>query len=427
VAVRRPGRLTSSRSSVPRTTSRSSVPRPVVLVGLGLSLLALGLITLFFPVGGGSAATAELTIAGPEQTIFDWTSDRCADDDIPDAPARAFRDYRGRIHLIAAHFETRVLTGSDLNQVRRSCRVIFGSHRNPDPADHDDREWLTAPYTPDGKNVFALVHNEYRGYEHPGRCPSGSVTKCWYNAVTTATSADGGKSFRHPPAPSHLVASIPYRYDPQAGPIGVFAPSNIVRRGDDAYLYSLLHVRSYREQPGGACLVRTRNVADRTSWRAWDGRSFAVMFTNPYRNPHAVSTGHICRPVANEQIGGMTQSLTYNTYLRKFVLVGTAGFPARGSSRPIWGFYYAFSDNLIEWDSPRLLAEVEFISTFRCGDRDPVLYPSLLDPASRSRNFETTGRRPYLYFVRFHYERCRSTLNRDLVRVPLVVSRPKGD
>src|SRR5919109_4717195 len=111
----------------------------------------------------------------------------------------------------------------------------------------------------------------------------------------------------------------------------------------------------------------------------------------------------------------MTQSLTYNTHLEKFVLVGTSAFPARDSSRQVWGFYYAFSDDLIDWEGPHLLAEVELISTFRCGDRDPVLYPSLLDPASASRNFETTGRRPYLYFVRLHYERCRSTLNRDLV------------
>lgn len=371
-------------------------------------------------------ATPKLTIAGSEQTVFDWTGDRCAEDDIPDAPARAFRDDRGRVHLIASHFETRDLIGSDLDRVRHRCRVIFDSHENPNPADYDDREWLAATYTQDGRNVFALVHDEYRGYEHPGRCPSGSYTKCWYNAVTSAASNDGGRSFHHAKPPSQLVAAIPYRYAPEAGPFGIFAPSNIVRRRQDGYLYSLLHLRPYRDQPGGACLVRTRELADPGSWRAWDGDSFTVTFANPYRERAEGSSGHICRPVANEQIGGMTQSLTYNTYLKKFVLVGTAAFPARNKSRQVWGFYYAFSDDLIDWNGPRLLAEVELTSTFRCGDRDPVLYPSLLDPASSSSNFETTGRRPYLYFVRFHYERCRSTLNRDLVRVPLVVSRPRG-
>jgi hypothetical protein len=43
----------------------------------------------------------------------------------------------------------------------------------------------------------------------------------------------------------------------------------------------------------------------------------------------------------------------------------------------------------------------------------------VLDPQSKSRNFETTGRRPYLYFTRFHYSACQQTLDRDLVRVPI--------
>lgn len=49
--------------------------------------------------------------------MFDWTGERCDDNDIPDAPARAFRDSRGRVHLIVSHFETRELIGSGLNQV----------------------------------------------------------------------------------------------------------------------------------------------------------------------------------------------------------------------------------------------------------------------------------------------------------------------
>jgi hypothetical protein len=81
------------------------------------------------------------------------------------------------------------------------------------------------------------------------------------------------------------------------------------------------------------------------------------------------------------------------------------------------------SDDLIRWHGRRLLAEVELISTFRCGDLSPVVYPSLLDPRSQSRNFETTGRRPYLYFIRFHNKACRDTLDRDLVRVPVEISK----
>ena len=67
--------------------------------------------------------------------------------------------------------------------------------------------------------------------------------------------------------------------------------------------------------------------------------------------------------------------------------------------------------------------EVESRHTHRCGDPDPVAYPSVLDPGSSSRNFETTGRDAFLYFTRFNYEDCKETLDRDLVRVPIEFSK----
>jgi hypothetical protein len=389
-----------------------------------LSLIAVILVVSLEPLGGRSPDTPLIRIAGSEETVFDWSRDRCADDDIPDEPARAFRDFRGRVHLIASHSVTRAMIGRDLDSVRHRCHVIFDSHSDPDPADYDDQEWLTAPYALDGKRVFALVHDEYHGQDHPGECSSDSQTKCWYNAVTLAFSNDGGGKFSHAPPPGQLVASVPYRYAPDEGPYGVFSPSNIVRKREDGYFYALLHVRAYRDQAVGACLIRTRDLSDPRSWRAWGGDSFSIAFTDPYLGSAEGSRSHICRPVASEQIAGMTQSLTYNTYLGQFVLVGTSAFFDRSKQREVWGFYYAFSDDLIRWKGPRLLAEVELISTYRCGDRDPVVYPSLLDPESNSRNFETTGRRPYLYFTRFHTEHCQITLDRDLVRVPVEITKP---
>ena len=45
------------------------------------------------------------------------------------------------------------------------------------------------------------------------------------------------------------------------------------------------------------------------------------------------------------------------------------------------------------------------------------------DSASRSQSFETTGARAYLYFTRHNYRRCEQTLDRDLVRVPVTISK----
>ena len=77
----------------------------------------------------------------------------------------------------------------------------------------------------------------------------------------------------------------------------------------------------------------------------------------------------------------------------------------------------------MEWTPRRLLREAPTTATYRCGGPKPIAYPSLIDPRSRSRSFETTGARAYLYFTRFNYRRCEQTLDRDLVRVPVTISK----
>jgi hypothetical protein len=119
----------------------------------------------------------------------------------------------------------------------------------------------------------------------------------------------------------------------------------------------------------------------------------------------------------------MHESLTYNTYLDKYLLVGLAGSRIPGRRGVVWGIYYSVSDDLINWRPRKLIREVETLWTYKCGDSNPILYPSLLDPASESRNFETTGRRPYMYFTRFHYRNCALGPNRDLVRVRVVFNK----
>ena len=119
----------------------------------------------------------------------------------------------------------------------------------------------------------------------------------------------------------------------------------------------------------------------------------------------------------------MSQSLTYNTYLGKYLLVGAAGGYVPSRAENLWGIYFSVSDNLIDWTPRKLIAEAELPWTYKCGDRFPILYPSVLDPSSRSRNFETSGQRPWLYFTRFKYPGCQQAQGRDLVRVPLEIRK----
>ncbi len=209
-------------------------------------------------------------IVGAEETVFSWARGRCGEEDIPDLPARAFRDDAGRVQLISAHHVNRRFVGRSLDRLTHPCAVTMHSGDDADPARFNDREWLAAPYTLDGRTIYALVHNEYQGNQHAGRCPSGVYLNCWYNAVTLAVSHDGGVSFRDAqPPPRHLVATVPYRYAPDAGAYGIFSPSNIVHNKDDGYYYVLVAARRYRRQQFGSCVLRTQRLGDPSSWRAW--------------------------------------------------------------------------------------------------------------------------------------------------------------
>ncbi len=106
-----------------------------------------------------------LTVVGPEEIVFDWTTDRCEDIDIPDLPARAFRNDQGDVSLISTHPVNRRFFGPNLGEIERICDPIFESTFDPDPARFTDAEWIASLYTEDGVKVNGLVHNEYQGWE----------------------------------------------------------------------------------------------------------------------------------------------------------------------------------------------------------------------------------------------------------------------
>jgi hypothetical protein len=401
-------------------------------IGIGIaavlgSLVLFGLVIVFSfdllhsdKLTGKRTHLQAVTITGDEQTVFSWSRDACGPQDIPDLPARAFRDSHGDVQLIAAHLVNRRFVGPELGRVRHRCAITMRSRMDPDPAVYADREWVASPFTPDGRTVYALVHDEYQGSEHPGRCPSGVYQKCWYNAITLAVSTDGGRTYHHAaPPPRHLVASVPYRYEPDFGPVGVFEPSNIVRNEKDGYYYALARTTAHQDQQFGACALRTRTLDDPASWRAWNGSSFDARLASPYAGDDRPPPDHVCAPVSPKEIGNMNQSLTFNTYFGKWLLVGSTQDYVPSQRRNVTGIYYSLSDDLVHWSRRRLVREVEFAWSYQCGDPNPIAYPSVLDPRSKSRNFGTSGQDVYLYFTRFHYSSCKQTLNRDLVRVPI--------
>ena len=162
-----------------------------------LVLLALALL-LSVASGGLGRATpaldAEVRVVGSPQVVFDWSEEACEPMGYPDLPVRAFRDFRGRVQLLLAHFVNFRMVGPSLDRLGIDCDPVMRSDMSPSVRRYSDREWVASLFTKDGRTVWALVHDEFQGNRHQGRCPSGRYRSCWYNAVTLARSVDGGRA-----------------------------------------------------------------------------------------------------------------------------------------------------------------------------------------------------------------------------------------
>jgi hypothetical protein len=355
---------------------------------------------------------------GPEVMIFDWSVNKCEDHDITDEAARAFRDDTGKIQLMVTHFTNyRWIAQSTLDgSYTHPCTRTMSSHENTDASKYDGKEWLASPWTPDGKTIYALMHMEYRANDYMSGCTSWQA--CWFNAITTAVSTNSGATYTHAAAPAHLVAATPYQFAINNGPNGYFTPSNIIRSGD-GYFYVMFRAQPRGFQQMGTCIMRTRDISSPTSWRAWNGSTFSVQFVNPY----VVTTNqaaHVCAPVDFNSIGTISESLTYNTYFKKYMLVGNSiGDPATG--RPA-GVYYSLSDDLLNWSDAQLLMAAEIAFNNDCNLPDPIKESSILDPNSTSRNFETVGQNAQQFYTWYHLSGCNGTLDRDFIRIPIQFS-----
>jgi hypothetical protein len=371
----------------------------------------------------GSALGVSVAITGPEEMVYDWTTMRCQDGDIYDGPAQAIRDPTGRIQLFASNAGARRMLGPDFDHLTHECTTRFPLPFDPNPAHYRYSNTLYGIYTENGQDVYALVHNEWHGWELPGACPAGfGKRRCGSGAVTFAVSHDAGETYVAPAPPDNLVATVPPRPVVDDTRTGLFSPTAPIKKG--SYYYAMALIGGIDDQDVGVCVMRTPNIADPSSWRGWDGTSFSVRFRNNFYENVSPQRAHLCEPASYENIMQMERSITYNTYLGKYVLTGNAVKYDPALGRTVFGFYFSTSDDLVHWSMRQLIMETPSLVSHLCGGPDATSYPSLLDHDSAERNFRVTDATVYLYFVRLHYnEACQVTLDRDLVRVPLQFSQ----
>jgi hypothetical protein len=372
------------------------------------------------PAAPASPAPLSVSAAllGPPQPVFD-TRQSCELIDIPDAFPRAFRDFHNTVHLISTHYVARAMLGPNMNQLKHDCSVIYRSPHDPDPAHFLDANWLTSLFTPDGKRVAALVHNEYHGDEHPGMCgdlsnPNHS-NDCAWTSITFAESHDGGYSFREPNPPANLVASLPYPYDKynKGGAQGYDSPTNILKIGE--FYYAMTNVwREYKAQRYGPCLIRTPDVFDPGSWRAWDGKDFTIRFIDPYADRDPRAEQHVCPPVMVGTADSLAVDQTSGTFLANAYVEDD-----RYGQGP--GLYIMASRDLIRWSKPALVAGTNFLLKDEPPGKWKYLYFALLDPTSLDRNFATVSSMPYAYYVRLdnNHGPYRRVLFRRRIRISL--------
>src|SRR5947209_14071662 len=123
---------------------RMAKERLLQMLGLRTTL---ALALLMFACRAAVSDPAISARLSPQQKVmFRWASDRCGDDDIPDAPARAFRDADGVIHVLATHYENRAFTVLNGRPKRLDCRLVLDSPGDTDSAHYRDRRWITATW-----------------------------------------------------------------------------------------------------------------------------------------------------------------------------------------------------------------------------------------------------------------------------------------
>jgi hypothetical protein len=344
-------------------------------------------------------------IDGHREVVFETPKDSCSVNDIPDAMARAFRDYTGTVHFISASSVTYQSLGPNLDSLQHSCEAAYSSANDGNPADYNDQVWLDSFYTFDGKKIAALSHTEYHGWSFAGECNSQNYSECEYDADTYHQSNDGGYHFDSVKAPGNYVAGVPFKYEIDKGPVGYSVDSNVVEYGGWYYAITTddgawppgcsgtMGPNACRILNGGAP-IRTSDVFDPSSWRSWNGTDFSMSFADPYLGPVSHPEQHVYTPVPYmNYVNGL------NVYQPANVVVATLWDYWDNALGPP-GMYLTTSTDLIHWSKPTLVVTLAQILAIDPNGSWLYAYFSLIDPTAPDMSFSTIGDHPYLYYVR---------------------------
>jgi len=350
---------------------------------------------------------------GSDEIVFEWAKlpedgGACFPADTIDVGPRAFIDSNGKVQVIASTSVSRRLIGNSLDSVAKDCSVIYRSERDTDHSHYSFSQYLSVPYTLDGSNIYILTQDKYA--ETGGD---------FWVSLTLFSSSNIGVSYSMVGADgAHLVATPPYQYRLfENEPVGYFEPSNIIEKGGD--YYSFFKVNNVSNQNSGTCLMRTADVTSPSSWEYLSSSGSTNNPIDPYPTEPSRPVDYTCFPIEFSKISNMSASITWNSYLGKYILVDYS------SLNGVDGFYYSLSNDLLVWSDRKLLMATTGNKKYYPAMIEETILEIGGEEILGARNFEVTRRTPYLYFVEW-IDEAGENRNRNLIRKQITFNKEKG-
>jgi hypothetical protein len=436
-----------------------------LLTGVGYSQKALA--------NQNSVCPGSISIDNTEQVVYDYKHNHSKNlHEFADLPVRPFIVKAGNklkvmwfasnSHGFCASFGVPVRSGvpdilaqyrKEIDHQTEMCRAWVSSNLNAYPGQYspdtyDNQLWMVEPYTTNGKDIYALVHNEYHIVP--------ANTKQVYGNLTAATSNDGAKTFtllKTSDGKGNMpVIAAPFPYNNQVGKSGMFAQTNIIKWGD--YYYMLVDQDLSRlakgTPPDKMCMYRTNNISDYRSWRGWnqETNSYNVPLVPEYPNDLKNPQQYFCSPIPKLPTY-FHFTWTYNTVLHKFILIGLdTNYKGSGKSAFVYTFANLSKDGILSSATNKnkggnyntyFLRYVNSIPEWKKNHVAGQFYPSMLDPNSPELsdpnavfpikagdlNFQYSGGTAYLYYTRLNPIDKKTNprgMDRDTVRQQLTIS-----
>lgn len=275
-----------------------------------------------------------------------------------------YRDGSGNTYLPIPHSENFRFRVPDWNNpgswVLESPTLV--SARVASEGSYNNRHWLFGHWA-SGNTVYALCHHEWyvdmvTSNGVPGfnaNNPPGTLfNQRWVNAITWASSTNGGASFAVAPYNDSrrcVLVPEPWYNQQRNHMYGFFHPTNIVQEG--GYYYAAVEQRSLSPAgaspengtgPAGFCadsgmsLIRTTNLAQATGWEFWNGSGWTTVSHATYQGNNSTQVPFRFFPSSNHNFyegpnnfnSGMGHSIRFHVPSGKWVFFGFTGAGGAG-------------------------------------------------------------------------------------------------